>query len=128
MKKIIYILLAIVVAGVIFFAFSNRTNAPVNQNTENATDVAMRTIRMESGAFYFSPNKISVKKGERVTVYITSKGNHTFTLDEFGVNVPTPDGQVTKVEFTPDKSGTFTFYCAIPGHKESGQVGTITVE
>ena len=59
---------------------------------------------------------------------ITSVGQHTFTIDELGVNVITPHGQITEVEFTPGKKGTFQFYCAVPGHKKAGQVGTITVE
>lgn len=83
---------------------------------------------MNSGAFFFSPNEIRAKAGQPITVHVASQGQHTFTIDELGVDVPTPNGKTTAVEFTPDKKGVFRFYCATPGHREAGQVGTITIE
>ncbi len=85
-------------------------------------------IKMESGGFFFAPNVIRAKVGQPVSIDITSYGLHTFTLDEFDVDVQTPNGQTTRVEFTPDKAGTFTFYCDIPGHTAAGQIGRIIVE
>ncbi|MCH8156576.1 MAG: cupredoxin domain-containing protein, partial [Nitrospinae bacterium] len=59
---------------------------------------------------------------------ITATGQHTFTIDELGVDVILPHGETTRVEFTPEQTGSFQFYCSVPGHKGAGQVGTITVE
>ncbi|RIK35706.1 MAG: nitrite reductase, copper-containing [Chloroflexi bacterium] len=36
-------------------------------------------------------------------------------------------GESMVIEFTPDGGGDFEFYCAVPGHKEAGMVGTLTV-
>ena len=83
---------------------------------------------MEARSFSFTPNTIQAKVGEPVRIDITSVAQHTFTIDELGVNVITPHGQITEVEFTPDKKGTFQFYCSVSGHREAGQIGTITVE
>ena len=85
-------------------------------------------ISMEARSFSFSPNTIQAKVGEPVRIDITSVAQHTFTVDELGINVITPHGQITEVEFTPDTKGTFQFYCSVPGHREAGQIGTITVE
>jgi uncharacterized cupredoxin-like copper-binding protein len=52
---------------------------------------------------------------------------HTFTIDKLGVNVPVPVGSDRQVTFNAPP-GTYTFYCAIPGHRQAGMVGTITVE
>ena len=36
-------------------------------------------------------------------------------------------GQTVTLEFTPTAKGTFEYVCTIPGHKEAGMKGTITV-
>jgi len=84
-------------------------------------------ISMESKSFTFSPETLQGKVGETISLDIASTGQHTFTIDELGVNVVTPHGETTRVEFVPDKAGTFEYYCAIPGHKEAGQIGVLTV-
>lgn len=84
-------------------------------------------ISMESKSFAFSPETLQGKVGEIVSLDITSTGQHTFTIDELGVNVVTKHGETTRVEFVPDKAGIYEYYCAIPGHKEAGQVGVLTV-
>jgi uncharacterized cupredoxin-like copper-binding protein len=30
--------------------------------------------------------------------------------------------------FTPTTTGTYSFYCGVPGHREAGMVGTLIVE
>jgi len=92
---------------------------------ENAVS---EVIRMNSIAFSFTPNAIDAKVGKEVNIDLTATGQHTFTIDELGVNVSTPHGVVTPISFIPDKAGTFTYYCAIPGHRAAGQFGTIVVE
>jgi len=90
--------------------------------------VSNEVVEMESQSFSFSPDSMQAQVGEPVRIDVTAVGQHTFTIDELGVDAVTPHGQTTRVEFTPDKPGTYEFYCAIPGHRQAGQVGTITVE
>lgn len=87
-----------------------------------------REISMKSGDFFFSSETLKLKVGERVVLHIDSKGRHTFTVKELGINVETPDGKITDVAFTPTQKGVFTIYCDIEGHREGGQVGTMIVE
>ncbi|HEX3630125.1 MAG TPA: cupredoxin domain-containing protein [Candidatus Dormibacteraeota bacterium] len=51
---------------------------------------------------------------------------HTFTIDGLGVNVAVPVGGHRQISFNAPP-GTYTFYCAIPGHRQAGMQGTITV-
>lgn len=54
---------------------------------------------------------------------------HDFNIDELGVKVPiTKSGSSAFVDFTPDKTGTFEYYCSVGSHRANGQVGKITVE
>ncbi len=89
---------------------------------------ASEVISMKSTSFAYSPETITAKVNEPLTIDIDSVGKHTFTIDELGVDVLTPAGVVTTVAFTPTKKGTYEFYCAIPGHRAAGQVGTLIVE
>lgn len=87
-----------------------------------------KPISMSAGNFFFTLKTLSAKVGKKIVLEVQATGQHTFTIDELGVNVPLPHGKTTRVEFIPARSGTFTYYCAIPGHREAGQVGTIAVE
>ena len=51
---------------------------------------------------------------------------HTFTIDSLGVNVllPYDADRLLHLNAPP---GVYEFCCAIPGHREAGEVGTLTV-
>lgn len=97
---------------------------PILQGTPSAV---LREITLDSGNFFFKPSKITLKKDETVRIKVTNDGLHTFTIDELFVNQSLRGSEVT-FDFTPEKAGTFTYYCAIPGHRERGQFGTLVVE
>lgn len=87
------------------------------------------TIQVEGGGFYFKPNEIRVKKGERVKIVFTNAGGvHNFVIDEFSVASDKISSGQTTVEFTPDKTGTFEFYCNIGSHRQMGMKGNLIVE
>ena len=74
----------------------------------------------------FEPATITVAKGETVKLTVTSTGgSHTFTIDELGINIAVGSGQTTTKEFTVEKAGTFSFYCAVQGHQDAGMVGIL---
>lgn len=103
------------------------TPPPVSQPPPPAPpQPAVREINMDAGYFFFQPSNLTLKKGEPVRLIISNSGTHTFTIDELGVNAMLRDSR-TVVEFTPNKTGVFTYYCAVPGHRQNGQVGTLTV-
>lgn len=90
----------------------------------------IRTIAVEGGAFYYKPNEIRVKKGEKVKVVLSSKDMvHDFVIDELGVRTAViKAGDTGTVEFTADKAGTFEYYCSIGQHRKNGMVGKLIVE
>jgi uncharacterized cupredoxin-like copper-binding protein len=36
-------------------------------------------------------------------------------------------GQTETLEFTPNKPGTYTFFCTVAGHKEAGMTGKLAI-
>jgi len=78
----------------------------------------------------FTPNTLTAKAGESVTVNMQNAGalEHSFIIDEMSVRLEkVQPGQNASVTFTASTAGTYTFYCDVPGHKEAGMTGTLTV-
>lgn len=101
----------------------------MKETTDSATAVS-QTVTIEAGSFYYKPNVIKAKVGDKIKVVMTSKDMmHDFNIDELGVKIPvTKSGETNEVEFTATKAGTFEFYCSVGQHRKMGQVGTLTVE
>lgn len=65
----------------------------------------------------FVPQNVRVKKGEPVTLLITRKVDGTcateIVIDEHGINTKLPLNTQVTVTFTPTKSGTLKYGCAM---------------
>ena len=70
----------------------------------------------------FSRKEVRIKAGEPVTVRLRSLdnshhtdggGKHQWAVDELRVNIIAPPEGSSYQTFTPDKPGTYTFYCDI---------------
>jgi len=98
--------------------------------SQTSTELVANAITVEGGEFYFKPNEIRVKQGEKVTITLKNAGkmSHDFVLDEFNVRSETINEGTTTVEFTPDKKGTFEFYCSVGSHRKMGMKGNLIVE
>jgi plastocyanin len=105
--------------------------------TDTASDTAMeetdgdvQVIKMEAGSFYYKPETITIKKGQKVRLEMTSVDMmHDFNIDELGVKLPiVKSGDTGTVEFVADTVGEFEFYCSVGQHRTNGQVGTLIVE
>ncbi len=96
----------------------------------DTSDVMAQAITVEGGSFYFKPNEIRVKKGEKVKIILNSMdAMHDFVIDEFNVkSEQIKGGSSTQVEFIPNKTGTFEFYCSVGQHRQNGMKGNLIVE
>lgn len=90
----------------------------------------IKEFKIEAGSFYYKPNTITVKKGDKVKIEMNAVSlMHDFNIDELNVKIPiVQNGNTGTVEFTADKVGTFEYYCSVGEHRANGQIGTITVE
>jgi cytochrome c oxidase subunit 2 len=90
---------------------------------------AERVIHITAKKFDFSPESITLKKGEPVVLEISSADReHGFNLRAFGVRTNVSPGKVSRIRLTPDKTGKFTFTCDVfcgDGHEE--MAGTVVV-
>lgn len=99
---------------------SDADNRPV------ATDA--REIAVMGEDFSFSPDEISVQAGEDVAIALTAEDvEHDVTVKGVGHVVHANKGQTEAGGLRIDEPGTYAFWCSVPGHKQAGMTGTITV-
>ena len=103
-----------------------------------ATTMAVPKVRGTIGPGY----TISLKDAHGKKVATLKHGKYTFVVrDEANINNFTLNGPgvknktITGTSFVGTKSvvltlkkGTYTFYCTVPGHREAGMEGTLTVK
>jgi nitrite reductase (NO-forming) len=69
--------------------------------------------------------------GDSVKVTLISGEGAVHNLHVDGVDAQSEDvvgqGNSVVLEFTPDKEGTFAYYCNIPGHRQAGMEGKLIV-
>lgn len=84
--------------------------------------MAGNVIDLEASMSGFDKKEIHVKVGQPVTIRLTSidnshhtdgGGKHQWAVDELGVDVIAQPESSNTVTFTPDKAGSYTFYCDI---------------
>ena len=84
--------------------------------------LAGNVIDIQGSMDGFDKKEIHVKVGEPVTLRLTSidnsmhtdgGGKHQWAVDELGVNVIAQPESSNTVTFTPEKTGSFTYYCDI---------------
>ncbi len=89
-------------------------------------------ITIEMSEYKFSPNTLTAAPGATVTVTLKNVGalQHDFHVDVVNVTSPLVDpGKSTDFSFTaPSQPGQYDFWCTVPGHKELGMVGKLTVQ
>lgn len=82
--------------------------------------------------FLLDPSELTLEAGS-FTFEATNDGSigHALVLEGEGISVGTPDASYdpgTSESFTVDlEPGTYEIYCPVPGHRDAGMVGTITV-
>ena len=108
------------------------------------------TMRDDEGKMQFIPERIDVKKGDQVHFIIQNKGvlKHEFTLasvednnkhaelmkkypdmEHDDPNAKSVDpGKSAEILWRFSKTGNFEFACLIPGHREAGMHGAVTVK
>src|SRR3989344_4626234 len=104
---------------------SDNDNAIENDNGEqNVAEFDVVAKRWE-----FTPSTITVTQGDLVRLSIESIDvNHGFSIPEFGVSQSLSPDKTEIVEFTADKTGSFSFFCNVfcgSGHSE--MKGTLIV-
>jgi heme/copper-type cytochrome/quinol oxidase subunit 2 len=100
----------------------------------SASGVSAKTLAslpaLATASHRFDQTELRAQTGAIVALRLDNQdaSGHSFDIDEFNLHVSMPPGEPALALFTADAPGTYTFYCAVPGHREAGMVGTLIVE
>jgi len=119
------------------------------KDTHHVSDKETQNIVIETTEMNYSPNEIVVEKNKPTTFQLINsdqiehdieivnlsfktitKSTHNTHHHEFLENVLHLHAEAQKTSETTvviNESGTYEFYCTIPGHKESGMIGQLVV-
>lgn len=119
-------------------------------NPKKPSRVVQITMREADGKMMYIPEKVAVRKGEQIKFVIRNNGelDHEFILATTEENRKHAEEMKKNPEMEHDdpnakrlapkkaneivwkftKAGTFEFGCLIPGHREAGMTGFVTVK
>ena len=102
-----------------------------SQAASPSASAAVQEVTVTGNEFKFDPSTLTLKKGQPVKLTFKNAGNapHNLTIADLDVRTKTiRGGEEDTVEFTPDKTGTFSYVCTVGNHAEQGMKGTATVQ
>jgi alcohol dehydrogenase (cytochrome c) len=106
------------------------TSPPASTAPSAAASAAATTVALSAIDLAFQPKDFTIPANTDVTIEMTNNG--AAIHDFFQPDTKADTGQVqpgqkgTAVVNLPP--GTYQYWCSIPGHKDAGMVGTITVK
>ena len=99
-------------APLLFLAWST-IGAALGGASEEATEL----VASSRG---FKPDVLNLRRGETVRVALsTADVEHCFAVDALRIEKRIVPGRKTFVELTPDRAGTFPFYCCLEPGREA---------
>jgi cytochrome c oxidase subunit II len=71
-----------------------------------------KTVQIVAKRFEFQPNKVTLKKGQTVTLRVQSDDvSHGLFVRPFKIDADIPAGETKEFTITPQQAGTFTAIC-----------------
>jgi uncharacterized cupredoxin-like copper-binding protein len=117
-------------------AATTTTKSSSSTNTSSSTKPTGQVLQRSAdpgGQLRFTKSKLTAKAG-KVTLVMDNPSSagmdHGISIEGNGVDQDgpiVPAGKTSMVSATV-KKGTYTYYCPVPGHKQAGMVGTLTVQ
>jgi Plastocyanin len=146
---LLYAVIGVVIYGAVYYFILAKNNGGYNNNsvvapsytspttaqiTPSQTPSSMaqvQKITISGSEFAFTPAAITLKKGQPAEITFKNTGAfpHNLTIADLNLKTKTiQPGEQDIIQFTPDKTGQFSFMCTVPGHADKGMKGTLTVQ
>lgn len=111
------------------------TAAETSTSADTASGGGGGTIAVEAdpgGDLAFTETELSADAGPNTVDFNNpSSTPHDVFIEDDGGNVVAETDTISESETTASadlEAGTYTYYCSIPGHREAGMEGTLTVK
>lgn len=137
---------------------STPTSSDEAEGSDLGTATVDRELSVEMRDIAFEPLELTARAGEVVDIRFQHQGGilHDFTIDQMdadvmemmggsgagvdihmgadqgamarAVHLALDAGQEGRMRLRVHEPGTYTYYCTVPGHREAGMVGTLTID
>ena len=116
-------------------------------NTDSETDSENQNVVIEALGMRYNPKEVFVKKDLPITLRLknsdqvehdiaiktsafklVSESSHQHEVESNMIHIHAEPQSTSEATFTISESGTYSFYCTVPGHRESGMTGILVVE
>jgi plastocyanin len=94
-----------------------------------STPAAASELTVVATEFAFEPADLRLPADQDVAVALENAGvvEHDITVDELDLEIYAAAGETTTGTINAP-AGSYAYYCSIPGHRQAGMEGTLTVE
>jgi len=101
-KKLVVFGISGLITGLVIYAAPISTGAAANA----------QTVKITASKFHFTPDRITLVKGQPVTLQLTSTDRtHGFMVRPLGIDTDIDPGKTTAIAITPEKTGTYVAIC-----------------
>ena len=101
--------------------------APTTALTVEGVDIAWVFNGQRSAPGQDVP--LTVAPGTTISLPNAGATLHNFAVDALGIDVDMPVGETVEATIPADAApGEYEYYCNVPGHKQAGMAGTLTVQ
>jgi uncharacterized cupredoxin-like copper-binding protein len=85
-------------------------------------------LKVTATEFVFNPKQLTAQAGVETAIALRNVGTveHNLTIEGTDVSITAGPGETATATFTLP-AGTYTLFCSLPGHREAGMTGTLTV-
>jgi uncharacterized cupredoxin-like copper-binding protein len=99
-----------------------------NGDTADGGGAGGDSLSIVATEYEFDPSDVSIPADTAVEITLENQGiiEHDWTVDELEIEIYADAGDTTTVSVTA-AAGTYDVYCSIPGHRELGMEGSLTV-
>lgn len=131
---------AVLIIGLHFLFLTNKnaplpktpepSQAPISTNSGSTSQTQVKEVEVSATEFSYSPSSLTFNKGDTVRLTFKNDGTVSHNLTIRGLNIETKTispGQSDTIEFTLDKTGSYTFFCSVDSHEELGLKGDLEV-
>ena len=95
-----------------------------------ASPVAGAAVEIFTEDIKYSVKELTIPANTDAAIKVTNKGvlQHDFHVDKLDITSKLLNSGESDTVIVKAAAGTYAFWCTVPGHKEAGMVGTLTVK
>jgi len=108
------------------------SEAPKQSRALDEKEIPLDAVKLTVTESGFIPNEFTVKVGQAITLSLTSGDKtHVFKFDNAllkAIAIGVTGQETRAITFNTPVAGDYTFYCAVPDHRERGETGVMHVK